>query len=55
MGTSSGTYELNHNYSKFIHALKHGYIFFFNSNTTVPRQCVALVFLKAYVDRMSSG
>jgi len=29
--------------------------FYFDSNTTVPLQCVALVFWKAYVDRISSG
>jgi len=39
MGSSLGAYELNQS------AL--------NSNTTVPLQCVALVFLKAYVDRVS--
>jgi len=30
-------------------------IFYFDSNTTVPLQCVALVFWKAYVERMSFG
>ena len=30
-------------------------MFYFDSNTTVPLQCVALVFWKTYVDRMLSG
>ena len=30
-------------------------MFYFDSNTTVPLQCAALVFWKAYVDRMSFG
>ena len=30
-------------------------IFYFDSNTTVPLQCVALVVWKAYVERMSFG
>jgi len=30
-------------------------MFYFDSNTTVPLQCVALVVWKAYVDRLSFG
>jgi len=30
-------------------------MFYFDSNTTVPLQCVALVVWKAYVDMMSFG
>ena len=30
-------------------------MFYFDSNTTVSLQCVALVVWKAYVDRMSFG
>ena len=57
MRTSSGAYELNHDcaiithqneYPYFINAIKHGYIilFYFDFNTTVPLQYVALVFWK---------
>jgi len=30
-------------------------MFYFDSNTTIPLQCVALVVWKAYVDRLSFG
>jgi len=41
----------------FIIVLKHGYrmMFYFNSNTTVPLKCIALVVWKASVDKMSFG
>ena len=50
MGTSSGAYELRVRRDKT--RVK---MFYFDSNTIVPLQCAALVFWKAYVDRMSDG
>ena len=61
MATSSGVYELNHEcpperlpiiYSR---GKTRVHRFYFDSSTTVPLQCAALVFLDAYVDKMSFG
>ena len=61
MGTSSGAYELNHECALarvpiiYFRDKTQVQMFYFHSNTTVPLQCAALVFLDAYVDRMSFG
>jgi len=62
MGTSSGAYALNHECAKTrtsTHNLFRDKIranmYYFASNTTAPLQCATLVFLIAYVDRMSFG
>ena len=62
--TSSGAYELNHELQTPERVPIFHYrektriqIFYFDSDTTVPLQCAALVcvFWKAHVDRMSFG
>ena len=51
MGTSSGAYELNHQLApERVHIIyfrdkTRVHMFYFDSNTTVPLQCAALVFL----------
>ena len=52
MGTSSGAYELNHECTTTsTHTLVRDktrlHMFYFDSNTTVPVQCAALVFLES--------
>jgi len=52
MGTSSGAYELNHECTRTsTHTLFRDKtrldMFYFDSNTTVPVQCAALVFLES--------
>ena len=62
MGTSSGAYELNRECAPervpiiYFRDKSRVQMFYFDSTTTVPFQCVSLVFVsKAYVDRLSFG
>ena len=50
MGTSSGVYDLIYKGDK-----TRVHMFYFDSNTTAPLRCDALVVRKAHVDTMSSG